>query len=410
MTIVHTHTRGTRRLRWSEAYPVICLIMLSVSPAFLLGEGNRNLGLIAFMLISPMFLARPTVSTHALFLIGFALSIVFLPPITHDSTIRWSTIIYSLMFCALFLAYEGRLKNGRLRITTLVSVLRYLILTYALFLFIQQICVLLNLPIFNLSNYDPENRWKLNALAAEPSHTGRIVGMLMISYITCNRLAKQLGLPRALTHRQTLVLWFCFLWTMLTIQSATAIFMLIVVLGVQRTKIKLRDILLFVLIASLLSSVLPEQLISRPFNLIRAVFTFDYEQVLLADHSGGVRIAPMIVLATHLEILSYEGFFGNGIDSTGRLMSEYIWGVEEGFSGGGLLSLWYEYGFIIFMSFVIFSMKVTSATNSLSNFSIWFLLVFLAAVNSQMTWLTICLMCTVNVFQQEAKHIEQKRQ
>ena len=44
------------------------------------------------------------------------------------------------------------------------------------------------MPIFNLSNYDLNEPWKLNSLSAEPSHSARIMALLMYCYITIKEL------------------------------------------------------------------------------------------------------------------------------------------------------------------------------------------------------------------------------
>src|SRR5690606_32734443 len=108
-------------------------------------------GLIAFMFISPFFLIRTrAVSIEGLLLVGFALSIVVFPALAHSGDVRWSTVFYSLMFCALFMSYDVMLRGGFLRLTTFVNVTRYLIVCYAVALLIQQFCVLVGLPIFSV--------------------------------------------------------------------------------------------------------------------------------------------------------------------------------------------------------------------------------------------------------------------
>lgn len=408
MTSVNSYSGRERGLAWSEVYPGLCLIMLATAPAIFLGEGNRNVVLIAFMFISPLFFRKLSVSPNILILLSFAFSIVLLPTLSNEDAIRWSTIFYSLMFCALFISYDSYLRSNKLRITTFLAVIRKLIIAYALVLLTQQICVLLNLPIPNLSNYDLNNRWKLNSLSAEPSHSARIVGLLMLCHIVGERLAMRLGTPMAITQKQTGLLWLCFLWVMTTMLSATALVMLCLVLLVYFRNFDLRFLLPTLVMIGVAMMVTPEELTSRALGTAQALLTLDYKQVLAADHSGGLRLAPMMILASKVEVFSAQGLFGNGIDSTSIALSNYIWGVEEGFTGGGLLSLWYEYGFISFALYVVFTFKTVGATKSLGNFLIWLMLIFLAPVNSQMTWLTICLMYSLNIFEMRAKLLERK--
>ena len=399
--MVRTYSASKTQIRWTELYPVICLIFLATAPVVFLGEGNRNLSLIALMFISPLFTLRRTLSTEAVLLLGFALSIVFLPAFVHSGGTRWSTILYSLMFCGLFISYDGMLRQGKLRLASFLNIMRYLIIAYAVVLLIQQLCVLLGLPIFNLSNYDPSERWKLNSLSPEPSHSARIIGLLMFSYILGSRLLVRASKTHKVSQRQYILLWLCFFWTMITMMSATALVMVIIVLVTNTQGNGIRFYGVSFLLAIFAIFFMPGDLTERIFKISLATLTLDYETVLNADHSGAMRIAPMLVLLDETELFSVSGIFGNGVDSVSLFMSDYIWGVAEGTPGGGLLALWYEYGLISFLFFVLFTLYTTSALKSPAGFLIWFLLIFIASVNSQMVWLAIILLHTLSFYRQK---------
>lgn len=409
MSLARSYPAVETRLKWSEIYPVACLVLLATSPAIFLGDGNRNNLLIAFMFISPIFLIRMrALSVEAVLLLGFAFSIIFFPAFAHSGSVRWSTVFYSLMFCALFLSYDVKLRGDFLRPAIFVSVVRYLIISYAAVLVVQQLCVLVGLPIFNVSNHDPSVPWKLNSLAAEPSHSARIVGLLMLAYILGQRLASRTGEEVRFSQRQNMFLWLCFLWTMITMVSATALIMIAIVLLTYVQRNHIRDYTFGALLAIAVLLLLPDWVTGRAVDLALATLTLDYAEVLRADHSGGMRIAPMLVLLDYVEIFSANGLFGNGIDSVGSFMSRHIWGVPEGSAGGGLLVLWYEYGLIAFVFFVLFTLKATGAVKAPANFLIWFALIFIAGVNNQMVWLAIILMYSLNFYSRRADRIQRR--
>lgn len=403
MTMLRTHSVSKTLIRWNELYPVLCLIFLATSPVIFLGEGNRNLGLIALMFVAPLFILRRTLEADE-YLLGFAFSIVIFPALVHSGGTRWSTIFYTLMFCGLFISYDGMLRRRMLRLAVFVKIMRYLIIAYTVVLIIQQLCVLVGLPIFNLSNYDPSNRWKLNSLSSEPSHSARIVGLLMLSYSLGMDLLG--GTDRNLkVYRQNIVLWLCFFWAMITMLSATALLMIVIVLLANAQGKRLRSYTLGFLLAIFAMFLLPGELTKRIFAILSAFLTLDYETVLNADHSGGLRLAPMLVLLDKIEIFSVSGLFGNGVDSVSLFMSDYIWGVTEGITGGGLLALWYEYGLIAFLLFVFFTLKTTSALKSPAQFLTWFILIFIAGINMQIVWLAIILLRTLNFYHQHTNLI-----
>lgn len=406
MSLARAHPATGAGLKWNELYPVLCLILLATAPAIFLGEGNRNLGLIAFMFISPFFLVKTkSLSVEGILLLGFALTIVVFPPLAHSGDVRWSTVFYSLMFCALFLSYDVMLRGGFLRAETFVNVIKYLIIAYTAVLLIQQFCVLTGLPIFNVSNYEAVRPWKLNALSAEPSHSARIVGLLMLAYILGRRLVESMGEALTVSPKQNAFLWVCFFWTMITMLSATALVMIAIVLLVYVQRSHFRNYILAAFLGIVALLLLPDWLTGRAAALALATFTLDYAEVLRADHSGGMRIAPMLVLLDYVEVFSMNGLFGNGIDSVGHFMSRHIWGVKEGSSGGGLLVLWYEYGLIAFLFFMAFTLKATAALKAPGNFIVWFMLIFIGGVNNQMVWLAIILLYSLNFYRQQAERI-----
>ena len=403
--MVRTHSISNTHVRWTEIYPVLCLILLATSPAIFLGEGNRNLGLITLMFIAPLFMPLRKLSSVSFLLLGFALSIVIFPALVHYGGTRWSTIFYSLMFCGLFISFDNMLRHGKLRLAVFINIMRYLIIAYTVVLIIQQLCVLVGLPIFNVSNYDPSNRWKLNSLAAEPSHSARIMGLLMLSYIVGARLLVRADEKPRVSRKQNRVLWLCFFWTMITMLSATALIMVFLVLAANAQSNGFRHYLFGFLLGIFAMFAFPDELTRRVLALSSAFVTLDYIAVLNADHSGAMRVAPMLLLIDRVEIFSTSGLFGNGVDSVGLFMSDYIIGVAEGASGGGLLALWYEYGLIAFLFFVFFTLKTTSALKSPVNFLVWLILIFIAGVNNQMVWLAIILMHTLNFYRQHTKLI-----
>jgi len=183
--------------------------------------------------------------------------------------------------------------------------------------------------------------------------------------------------------------------------SATALVMVIIVLVTNTQGNGIRFYGVSFLLAIFAIFFMPGDLTERIFKISLATLTLDYETVLNADHSGAMRIAPMLVLLDETELFSVSGIFGNGVDSVSLFMSDYIWGVAEGTPGGGLLALWYEYGLISFLFFVLFTLYTTSALKSPAGFLIWFLLIFIASVNSQMVWLAIILLHTLSFYRQK---------
>ena len=377
----------------------VILISLAVSPAFALGAGNRNLMLIGLMAISPLILIRyGKLYRFNTWLLVFMASIILIPFINQPESMRWTTVLYSIMFCLTFLAYSELLRKGVFTPINYLKLLKYLILAYFIVLLIQQFCVLLGLPIFNISNYDGGKPWKLNSLSAEPSHSARIVALLMYSYVVIKELLlnRTYNLKKDLKHDKWV--WFAFIWTMITMGSGTAfLFLPLVLLKFLKAKNILPLALISVAVFALMT-ILGVDAFERTFKVINATITFDIETILRADHSAAIRIVPFLVLIPMLNITTVNGLLGHGIDYVGTFLSDYIYGIEKGASGGGLLQMWMEYGFIVFIIYLIFTLKSTFNKNDFISLIFWFLLVFLYNINSQIIWLCIVLLFTNKQF------------
>ncbi len=381
-------------------FTVLIIISFSVSPVFALGAGDRNLFLIGMMAFSPLVLIKYNrLELRDVWLITFLMTLVLAPLLNHPESMRWSTVFYSIMFGVTFLAYKQLLMHRLLTIKLYQLTLQYLIYAYAIVLVIQQFCVLTGLPVFNLSNSGVDiEAWKLNSLAAEPSHSGRIVGLLMYSFITVKELVIKRSYDLKLDLKTDQWVWLAFTWVMITMNSATAfLFIPIVLLKCFRVKNLLS---LFILVGSMMLFINLLGLVAfeRTLRVFMATLTYDYYEVLEADHSAALRILPVMILSEMVEVTSLDGWFGHGIGFVRGFLSLYIPGVSGDFIGGGFFQIWMEFGFLSFILFFIFTLLATFNKRDYTSLIFWFMIVFLNGINSQIIWLCIILLHTNNFF------------
>jgi hypothetical protein len=388
----------------------VILISMATSPAIFLGEGNINLLLIAVMSFSLLVvIARYKLYRSEIWLLLFMVSIITIPPLAHPESMRWSTVLYSFMFSLTFLAYNRLLRYKIFNIESYLSFLKYIIYGYAIVLLIQQFCVLTGLPIFNVSNYDPVEPWKLNSLSAEPSHSARIVALLMYCYIVIKELISNAFYDFRKNFKKDKWVWLGFLWTMLTMGSATAfVFIAIFFLKFIRFKM-LVQLGLLVVATAFFVDMIGVDAFDRVLKVFKATLTLDPNTIIAADHSASSRIAPMIYLAEMVDLTTFNGWFGHGIDNVSTFMSSLISGVPDDISGGGMFQLWFEYGFVSFILFVIFSFKCTYRKEDNLSVIFWFFLVFMYGVNSQIVWLCIILLYTNRYFSCQCSQTRKKK-
>ena len=382
----------------------IIIVAFSTSPAFALGLDDRNLFLIGLMTLSPigivLFGANLKLDRS---LIGFMLCVVLLPILFNANSYRVSTVLFSIMYCTSFLFYKNCITRNYLSAMQYSKLLKSLIVAYFVVIVIQQFCVLLNLPVFNLSRPIPNEPWKLNSLSAEPSHSARIVPLLMYCYISMRELLENKTYNGKLAWQTDASLWFCFLWTMLTMGSGTAFFFLPVIL--YKVFRKENFFLLFISFGVIVAiGFLDIHALDRSYRIFNSLFTLSPDEIVLADHSASVRIIPFIVLSSMVSIGSFEGWLGHGIDYVSTFMGEYIPFSGENISGGGLLQTWIEYGFITFIWFVVFTVKSVYVKRNNYTLIFWLLLIFSYGINSQILWLCVLLLYTNKYFVNSIKN------
>lgn len=412
-TYYHSKQRSGVRsgnARILQYYVVISLFAFGTALKPFLGDDNRNLLLIGLMGLSPIFVLwslRIRKSQLTLyFLMG---TILLFPSIIHPEHLRWSTILFSVMFSLSFIAYENALWGSKMEIETFIKAIRFLLLAYFAVFVIQQIGVLTGLPILNESNYNAGSSWKLNALSAEASHTARNVSVLMFAYLALEEVRTGKKYVFKSQFRRDKYLWLGYAWIVLTMQSSTAFIFAPLILFKMTNRRNIGFALGALAIAVLAVTFFASDVFNRAFTFVEAAFTFDYQLLMAADHSGSMRIAPMFVLIDKVELFSFAGLFGHGIDTVSTFMSDYVYGVYEGYTGGGMLNLWYEYGFIIFALFAAFSIRVASALKSVSHAIFWLLIVFTGGLNNQIVWLFLIVFASVEHFRNAASRERQLR-
>ena len=387
----------------------LILISLAISPAFALGDNNRNLLLIGVMFLSPIIILKNIKLYHInSVLILFMGSIVLFPLILHPETLRWSTVLYSIMFVLTFIAFKLLLIQKRFSTIHYFNILRFLIYAYFIVLLIQQFCVLTGLPIFNLSNYNSDEPWKLNSLSSEPSHSARIVALLMYCFITIKELLTNRNYSLKVDFTKDKWVWIAFIWTMITMGGATAILFIIIIL---LKFLRFKKILPFIITAIIFISILDYSGIKsfqRTKNVILATVTLNESAILETDHSAAMRIVPGLVASKKVGFNSLNDWFGYGVDFTASFMSIEVPGLPEGTSGGGMFQIWLEYGFISFALFVVFSFSITCRKRDYLSFLFWFLLVFAYGVNNQIVWLCIVLLYTNKYFYKKKPNFNYK--
>lgn len=386
-------------LKANRFFIYLIITSLAIAPAFALGDDNRNLLLIVVMFLSPIIIiAYNQYQKFDVWILLTAASLTLGPVILHPESLRWTTILYSWMFMLTFMGYNRLLSTDVFSAFEFYKLLRLLILAYFFTLLIQQVCILLDLPIFNLSNYNPAEPWKLNSLSAEPSHSARIVALLMFCYLSMSelKLKRKYKLSEDLLNDKWV--WFAFFWTMITMGSSTAFFFIPIVLLKVISKKNIVPLFVLLIVLFVLFDQVGFTSIDRTLAFSRATLTLDPEKIIEVDHSASFRVVPFLTLLSFLNFSDLNGVLGHGVDTVSTFMYKYMPGGGDKVSGGGFFLVWYEYGFLSFILLLIASLKISINRKDYFTYVFWFLLVVINVINSQISWLCLILLYTVNYF------------
>lgn len=382
------------------------IIVFATSPdIFLSQKDDRNLLLIGIMILAPitLFFSKKIYRLDILILF-FLMSIVFSPLLNHYDTLRWSTIIYTIMFGITFIAYEHLLNRNLYSVDQYLNLLKNLLLAYFIVLLIQQFCVLLGLPVLLAGNYHPEEPWKLSSLAAEPSHASLSITVLMYSYITIKELLLNRKYKLFSDWRDDKWVWIAFLWYMLTSHSASALLLLMIFLSQFITSRNFLYLAIFGTVSVFSISFLDIPAFERAAKFFTALLTFDPKQMISADHSGSYRFVPAIFIFQKVDITSIDGWFGHGIDYVSSFLYLVMPGTPKGYATGGVMVVWIEYGFLSFLLFLLFSFIAVFRNKKMMPIILWFIFLFLGnGINTQVVWLALLLLLTNKYFYQQQK-------
>jgi len=389
--------------KWAAAYMIMLLFVFSTAFSFAVGIDQRNYLLIAIMGVSCLlfFFTFTQFNSREIYVYGFYLSLV-LCLIKYPETTRLSTLGYTLMFLITFIVYLRMLHRRALPFRSYLKILKFILYAYFWVLLIQQFCVLAKLPIVNFILGD-SSELKLNALSPEPSHSARIITILFYSFICMReRELRRAYLPfkDGLTD---LGAWFCFLYTMLTMGSATSYFLL-ALLTIRFVSIPtlfwgVGAALLAVIVYPFLDlDIIP---LNRALTFGKALLSRAPYQLVLVDHSASIRVLPIYYYLEQVRLFSIDFWFGAGFDYNNKLFPVLIPGIKVANSVGGIFPvLFLNHGMVAGLLLLVIA--YLNCLPRLWNFStlLGTVLIFACGINTQLTWLVLILLATNRFFEQ----------
>lgn len=390
-------------MKFNKLYTKILLIGLSITFPFFLGEGAKNMFLVAIMSISPIMLLigkknYDKVDRCLLAFIFLALGVCLL----HVETFRYMSYLYSFCFITSFLYLRNVVEREEINLDSLILFLRYLIYIYGVVLLIQQACVIMGQAPILASGYSIEYKWKLSSLTPEPSHLARFVFFIQYAYIVLRE--KQLSrLYSFQDARQEKLVWFLYFWLMLTCQSTTAYLFAFLFFG---RYLKMRTIVPMAVLGLSIGVIMlnvfeGNKAFDRILNLFPAIVEGSAETINYADHSAAHRIIPLYVFADWFDVSTANFWFGNGMDYGANLCREYMSMVsgdvvynDNKVNIGGSFTSFLDYGVIVMSFFIAALYSFFRKVPDKYLVFCWIFINLFSGINTQMFWFSLFLVMT----------------
>ena len=372
--------------------PAYMIIVLSVTiTAFLDEETMVNWFVVGTISLSPIILLfYRNVSKEEEKFWFFLFSFLAIIVLFNFASIRWTTVLFSSAFIVFFIAYTRVISKDSPRISFFLSILKVLIIAYWVVLMMQQFCVLLGLPIINVFAYSTDEPWKLNSLMSEPSHSARVIPILMYIYVSMKELLKgPVTLKQSYKHDR--LIWFAFVYSCVTMLSATAyIFMFIVFAKFLNRRTIFQSVLIGCLVGVIILQAGTNKVLQRTVNILVATQSMNEDMIIDADGSGAYRIVPFFRGAMAIGFSTKEDFLGHGIDADMRDILP-LPGTDKG--SAGPFVIWYNYGLILQFIYWYITLSVCYIRKDKISLLVWFLCVFTyGGMNNQIVWLAIVLL------------------
>lgn len=366
------------------------LIFMSVQ--FLFVEGWAiSIPKVAFMAITPILILAKTPYISKAVILGalFWVVTVGMSIVQFGLTSRMSTFYYSALFLLTFILYYNLVYiNKVFGIEQFIGLIKIVIYAYAIVLILQQLFYFIGIrymPLINLMNQPYYNLFRLNSLAIEPSHAGRLLAVYFYAFLKLIEYKEGSTPSIKMLWKDYRILIITFLYTMVGIGSGTAFIALAILLLYF---LKRQYVLLVICIAIaiyLLIPIINFESLDRAVNIFHATMSGDVEIVTKTDNSAATRVNIILNTINNLDLTKSETWFGRGIDSNVNVENAVVSAIND----YGLIS--YIFKLILFFSCCfnsLFSLEI-----------IMFILLFSFNIgNIAYGWATLMIFSTIKYF------------
>lgn len=302
-------------------FSIVTLYIILMSTQFIIIEGfvYSPVKVIA-MLFSPIIifvLGYHRQISKELFYAFLCIAVMTLCAMLSSSIVSWQRIGYRAMFFMMFVCVSYIIQDDCIELNQFVNLFKIIIISYGITILIQHICYLIGfreIPFFNFyGSVTMAGVFKPNGLSCEPSHSARILTILYWGYLKLLEIQRGYSIKLSEVFRIDLFTTLLFIFSMLTMGSATALIGIFLIVFYLTYK-KLGFWLLIPIILLLLMNVeIDNSLVKRVQAIFNSLFSDDVAHTMIKNEgSGAVRIMPLINTLTNLDLFAGDSWIGQG--------------------------------------------------------------------------------------------------
>ena len=299
--------------------------------------GGTSLVKVAFMCLSPfVFILALRSGGHWKVIACVAVCLIWKFAVAGFQTtpFRMEPLAYSVAFFITYMMFYTLVNNGCFSLRQARILLEALLIAYVAVLIVQQTFSLTGggeWPLMNLYGARV-HVLKCQSLALEPSHSGRILGAVFYALLKIWEYQKGKRLSIGDLWREHRWMTAGFLYAMISMQSATAIFvLLLLLLYFFSWKYILPIIVIFVLLPNIAEFTGSHEL-ERVLNVMDSTTTGDIEEVNEADGSAAYRVAAMLGMLK-MDYSDIHTWVGYGVDTVHNIFADNPYARIEALPG-----------------------------------------------------------------------------
>jgi hypothetical protein len=285
-----------------------------------------------------------------LLLVPMAISYCLLPTLIYGTSRDLQSLSYLSLFTMGYLALAAGVRDRKVTPARMEAFLAWLIKLFAIVALVQFASSLIGLPVLNqLATRGLLNH---NSLASEPSNVGRIISLMMLTYLLLGRFQNgPQGLLLLVLSRKWVFLAFV---VTIGLSGSTLAIMaapLAVVLTLRLTWISFFAVMLILLWPTLL--IIDFEPIQRAAAFLTSAQSLDLNEMAISDNSATIRVAPLLIWVDDLNVGNWTFWFGGGLGSLNFFLGKIPgMGIDDGVAVGfipGYLMSFGVFGTVLFL-------------------------------------------------------------